>query len=48
LRAGAARWDIRFWRDGSATRYQVLDGDRDTVVHVPFTRSSDIRRRDRA
>jgi len=48
LRAGTARWDIRFWREGSATRYEVLDGDRDAVAHVPFTRSSDIRRRGRA
>ncbi len=48
LRAGTARWDIRFWRDGNKTRYEVLDGDQDTVAHVPFTQSTDIRRRDRA
>ena len=45
LRVAAARWDIRFWREGNATRFEVLDGDRNAVAHVPFARSSDIRRR---
>jgi len=35
FRVGARRFDIRFWRDGAATRFAVLGGDPPAVVHAP-------------
>ena len=33
LRLGRRRFDIRFWRDGDKTDFNVLKGNRDAVEH---------------
>jgi glycogen debranching enzyme len=35
LRLGARSFDLRFWRDGDTTRFEVLRGDADVVVRRP-------------
>jgi glycogen debranching enzyme len=35
LRLGRRRFDIRFWRDGNETRFEVLKGKRGTVERKP-------------
>jgi hypothetical protein len=36
LRLGAAQFDIRFWRDGDETRFEVLRGDSRAVLRRRF------------
>jgi glycogen debranching enzyme len=36
LKLGAHHFDIRFWRDGEATRFEVMKGDAHAVVHRSF------------
>jgi hypothetical protein len=36
LRVGKHRFDIRFWRDGDETRFEVLKGDPAAVVRHSF------------
>ena len=36
LRVGANLFDIRFWRDGSATRFEVLKGDPEAVCQHSY------------
>jgi hypothetical protein len=36
LRVGRHRFDIRFWRDGDQTRFEVLKGDPKAVVESSF------------
>ena len=36
MHALGGRFDIRFWRDGDATRWQVLKGDKSRVSHRPY------------
>ena len=35
LRVGQARFDLRFWRDGDATRWEVLKGEAAMVAYRP-------------
>jgi hypothetical protein len=42
LRMGAHNFSIRFWRDGEATLFDVLKGDRHAVVHRSFAAGSDL------
>jgi len=37
LRIGEAKLDLRFWREGEATRHEVLAGDPDAVVRGPLS-----------
>jgi glycogen debranching enzyme len=39
LTMGKQAYAIRFWRDGDATRHEVLSGDPDAVERRPFARS---------
>lgn len=36
LRVGKATFDLRFWRDGKATRWQVIKGDPQAVEHHSY------------
>jgi glycogen debranching enzyme len=36
LRVGTHRFDIRFWRDGEETQFEVLQGDRNAVERSSF------------
>ena len=36
LRLGQHRFDLRFWRDGDATRFEVLRGPARLVEQQPF------------
>jgi glycogen debranching enzyme len=36
LRIGGRRFDIRFWREGDETKFDVLDGDREAVERRNF------------
>ena len=36
LRVGAGLFDIRFWRDGTASRFEVLKGDPEAVGQKSF------------
>ncbi len=37
LRLGRQRFDIRFWRDGKKTAFEVLAGNSEAVEHASFT-----------
>lgn len=37
LRVGTALFDIRFWRDGEETRFEVVRGDREAVLRRHFS-----------
>jgi glycogen debranching enzyme len=41
LRVGAAVFDLRLWRDGKATRWQVLKGDATAVAQSAFATGPD-------
>jgi hypothetical protein len=36
LRVGKHRFDIRFWRDGGQTQFEVLKGDPKAVERAAF------------
>ena len=36
LRLGRRQFDIRFWRDGDKTQWQVLKGNRDSVARRDY------------
>jgi hypothetical protein len=36
LRLGRRRFDIRFWRDGAKTHWEVLKGNRDAVARRSY------------
>lgn len=36
LRLGRQRFDIRFWRDGDQTLFEVLEGDRNAIIRSSF------------
>jgi glycogen debranching enzyme len=38
LRLGQQQFDIRFWRDGERTAFEVLAGDSNAVEHMSFAR----------
>jgi glycogen debranching enzyme len=40
LRVGAHSFSIRFWREGEATKFEVLKGDKHAVVHRSFATGS--------
>jgi cellobiose phosphorylase len=40
LRLGRHEFDIRFWREGETTRFEVLKGDKNAVVHRGFATGS--------
>jgi glycogen debranching enzyme len=44
LRVGPAMFDVRFWREGAATRWEVTRGDARAVLHRPLARGTALRR----
>jgi glycogen debranching enzyme len=40
LQIGRKRFDLRFWRDGDSTRWEVLKGDHDSVVGRSYATES--------
>ena len=42
LRVGEQNFDLRFWRDGEKTRYDVLKGDQGAVEHRSYASGSDL------
>ena len=44
LTVGKQSFDIRFWRDESETRFEVLKGDPGAVIHRPFGVAGDLLR----
>ena len=43
LRLGRRQFDIRFWRDGDKTQWQVLKGNQDAVARRNYASSSQLR-----
>ena len=42
LRLGRRRFDIRFWRDGKDTEFEVLTGERDAVERMSIALSGSV------
>jgi hypothetical protein len=42
LRVGAEKFDFRFWRDGEGTRWEVLKGDKGTIIPRSFASASEL------
>jgi hypothetical protein len=43
LRLGRRRFDIRFWRDGTRTQWEVLKGNHDAVAGRNFASGNHLR-----
>jgi hypothetical protein len=43
LRLGRRRFDIRFWRDGNRTEFEVLKGKPDAVARVSIVQEGVVR-----
>jgi hypothetical protein len=43
LRLGRRRFDIRFWRDGDKTQWEVLKGNHDAVARRSYASGSYLR-----
>ncbi|MBV8577951.1 MAG: amylo-alpha-1,6-glucosidase [Acetobacteraceae bacterium] len=41
LRIGSQKFDIRFWREGEETAFEVLDGDADWVIRRPLAAAAE-------
>jgi hypothetical protein len=37
LRLNQHKFDIRFWREGDKTKFEVLRGDRNMIEYCPIT-----------
>jgi hypothetical protein len=46
LQVGKRNFDVRFWREGKETRWEVLKGDRDAIVKRSYASGSDLERHD--
>jgi hypothetical protein len=42
LRVGAEKFDLRFWRDGEGTRWEVLKGDKGAIIPRSFASASEL------
>jgi glycogen debranching enzyme len=42
LQVGKRTYDLRFWRDGEKTRWEVLKGDHSTVAEHSYARGADL------
>jgi hypothetical protein len=42
LRLGRKTFDVRFWRDGPDTKFEVLRGDGRSVVHRAVTEMANL------
>jgi glycogen debranching enzyme len=42
LRVGAEKFDLRFWRDGERTRWEVLKGDKSAIIPRSFASASEL------
>jgi hypothetical protein len=45
LQLGQGEFEIRFWRDGLATRWEVLKGDPGVIMNSSFTTGSHLHSR---
>ena len=43
LQVGTQNFDLRFWRDGETTRWEVLKGDHDAVARRSYASGSHLR-----
>jgi glycogen debranching enzyme len=48
LKVGKRSFDLRFWRDGDETRWEVLEGDHDAVAGRSYASGSNLRSDDGA
>ncbi len=46
LQVGKQNFDLRFWRDGDKTRWEVLKGDHDAVARRSYASGSDLHKDD--
>jgi glycogen debranching enzyme len=46
LQVGKRNFDVRFWREGKETRWEVLKGDRDAIVKRSYASGSGLERHD--
>jgi glycogen debranching enzyme len=42
LRIGEQRFDLRFWREGEGTRWEVLKGNKDAIIPRSFTTATEL------
>ncbi len=42
LRVGEQKFDLRFWRDGEQTRWEVLKGDKGAIIARSFTTATEL------
>ena len=42
LRVGEERFDLRFWRDGEQTRWEVLKGNKGAIIARSFTTATEL------
>lgn len=42
LRVGVEKFDLRFWRDGEGTRWEVLKGDKSAIIPRSFASGSEL------